>query len=251
MSERTRRIPWMRIVVISALAVVLLLGGLFTIWQVSRSRTFQLFGELVNRVDTQENVIALTFDDGPTTRYTPGILAILAEKNVKATFFLIGKDAQDNPVETRSIVEAGHEVGNHTYTHDDMTLATPWSAAEQVEKTDAAIRAAGYSAPILFRPPFGKKFIGLPLYLAQHHRTTITWDVEPESYDDIAADPYRIAGHVIANTKPGSIVIMHLMYPARDTSRKALPLVIDGLRAKGFRFVTVSELLALRKPKGV
>lgn len=247
MSDTAKRIPWVRIIVIAVAVIVLLLGSLYAVWQVSRSREFQLFGELVNRVDTSEKVVALTFDDGPTPRYTPGILAILAEKDVKATFFLIGKDAEENPVETRNIVEAGHEVGNHTYTHDDMTWATPWSAAGQVEKTDAAIRAAGYTAPILFRPPFGKKFIGLPLYLAQHDRKTITWDVEPESYDAIAADPYKIAEHVIANTKPGSIVILHLMYPARDTSRKALPLVIDGLRAKGFRFVTVSELLALRK----
>lgn len=248
MNQTAGRFPWLRAIVIVVVTIALIVVGLFTVWQVSRSRTWQMFGELVNRVETDQRVVALTFDDGPTPRYTAGILGILAEKDVNATFFLIGREADENPVETRSIVEAGHELGNHTYTHDDMTWAMPWSAAEQVEKTDASIRAAGYSGEILFRPPYGKKFLGLPLYLAAHDRTTITWDVEPESDDAIAADPYRIAAHVIETTKPGSIVIMHLMYPARDTSRKALPLVIDGLRKKGFRFVTVSELLALRTP---
>jgi peptidoglycan-N-acetylglucosamine deacetylase len=243
-----KRFPWVRVIVAVVVVVVLLLGGLYAIWQVSRSRTYQLFGELVNRVETDQPVVALTFDDGPTPRYTPGILAILAEKDVKATFFLIGNEIEANPDGARAIVAAGHEVGNHTFTHNDMTFATGDKAAEEVEKADAAIRAAGFSGEILFRPPYGKKFLGLPLYLAAHDRTTITWDVEPESEDGIAADPYRIAAHVIETTKPGSIVIMHLMYPARDTSRKALPLVIDGLREKGFRFVTVSELLALRTP---
>jgi len=247
LDETLRRSPWLRIIAGAVAILVLAAGGLIAIWQTSRSRDFQLFGELVNRVTTEEKVVALTFDDGPTPRYTPGILAMLAEQDVKATFFLIGNEIVANPVETQAIVAAGHEVGNHTFTHDDMTWATPWSAAEQVEKTDAAIRAAGYSGEILFRPPYGKKFWGLPLYLAGHDRTTITWDVEPESDDDVAADPYRIAAHVTDKTKPGSIIIMHLMYPARDTSRKALPLVIAGLRDRGFRFVTVSQLLALRK----
>jgi peptidoglycan/xylan/chitin deacetylase (PgdA/CDA1 family) len=248
MDETRRRLPAMRWIIIALIAVALVLGLVIGGWTISRSRTFQLFGELVHRVETDEKVVALTFDDGPTPDYTPGVLAILKEKGVRATFFLIGQDAEANPAETRAIAADGHELGNHTYTHPDMTLASEGDAEMQVTKTDAAIRAAGYSDDIHFRPPFGKKLFGLPLYLAKNDRTTVTWDIEPESDENIAADPRRIISHVVEQTKPGSIVILHVMYPARKTSRQALPGLIDALKARGFRFVTVSELLAMRTP---
>jgi peptidoglycan-N-acetylglucosamine deacetylase len=228
-----------------ALALVTAFAAVYGAWQLSRARDFQLFGKLVSHVDTSEKVIALTFDDGPTQEYTAGVLALLREKGVKATFFIIGADAEKNPDDLKAIVADGHEVGNHTFVHDDMTLASSEKAASEIERTDAVIRKAGYSGEILFRPPFGKKLIGLPLYLANHNRMSVTWDVEPESFRQIAADPDLIAAHVIERTKPGSIIIMHVMYKARETSREALPQVIDGLREKGFRFVTVSELIAL------
>ena len=236
-------VRWLAIIVALLLAVFLALYG---IWQLSRSRDFQLFGEIVPRVDTSEKVVALTFDDGPTPEYTAGVLEVLRERGVKATFFLMGVDAEKNPDQVRALMADGHELGNHTYSHPDMTLASVEKAKDEVERTDAAIRSAGYSGEILFRPPFGKKLIGLPLYLSDHDRTTITWDVEPESYSDIAADPKLITAHVLERTRPGSIIILHVMYEARETTRQALPDVIDGLHAHGFRFVTVSELLAMR-----
>lgn len=247
MDQTRKRFPWLRIILMVLAAIVVTLALAITLWSVSRSRDYQLFGTLVNRVDTDEKVVALTFDDGPTPEYTAGILDLLREKSVAATFFVIGGEAETNIGDMRDIVAAGHEVGNHTYTHPDMTLADEAKAAAEVEKTDAAIRAAGYDGEILFRPPFGKKLFGLPLYLAKHDRTTVTWDVEPESFDDVAADAGRITAHVLENTKPGSIIILHVMYGSRETSRQALPAIIDGLKARGFRFVTVSELMKLRK----
>jgi peptidoglycan/xylan/chitin deacetylase (PgdA/CDA1 family) len=236
-------VRWLAIVVALLLLVLLALYGT---WQLSRSRDFQLFGEIVPRVDTSEKVVALTFDDGPTPEYTDGVLDVLRERGVKATFFLMGADAEKNADQVRALIADGHELGNHTFTHPDMTLASVDKAKDEVERTDAAIRSAGYTGEIYFRPPFGKKLIGLPLYLSDHDRTTVTWDVEPESYSDIAADPKLITAHVLEKTRPGSIIILHVMYKARETSRQALPDVIDGLQARGFRFVTVSELLALR-----
>lgn len=247
MDQARKRFPWLRTILIVLAAIVVIVGLLIALWSISRSRDYQLFGELVNRVNTDEKVIALTFDDGPTAKHTPGVLDLLREKNVTATFFLIGSEAEQNIDQTRAIVTARHEIGNHTFTHPDMTLADEAKAAEEVEKTDAAIRAAGYDGEILFRPPFGKKLFGLPLYLAKHDRTSVTWDVEPESYDDIAADPQKMTAHVLETTRPGSIIILHVMYDSRESSRQALPHIIDELKAKGFRFVTVSELLKLRK----
>lgn len=247
MDSARKQVPWLRTLLIVLAGIVVVFGLLVGVWSLSRSRDYQLFGKLVNRVETDEKVVALTFDDGPTPEFTPRVLAVLREKDVPATFFLIGKEAEQNIGETRAIVAAGHEIGNHTYTHPDMTLADEAKAADEIEKTDAAIRAAGYEGEILFRPPFGKKLFGLPLYLAKHDRTSVTWDVEPESFEDIAADPQKITAHVLENTRPGSIIILHVMYDSRETSRQALPAIIDGLKARGFRFVKVSDLIQLRK----
>lgn len=242
---RTLLSKW-RLILIVMLAVILALGAAaYGVWTLSRSRDFQLFGKIIPRIDTSEKVIALTFDDGPTPAYTQSTLDLLREKEVVATFFLMGVDVDAHPDETRAIIDAGHEIGNHTYTHADMTLASEEQAADEITRADTAIRRAGYSGPIHVRPPFGKKLIGLPLHLAKHDRATITWDVEPESYSDIAADPAKIAAHVIETTRPGSIIILHVMYDSREPSRQALPAIIDGLKARGFRFATISELLTL------
>ena len=246
MAETRKGFPVWRWIAIALAVAAIVLGLLIGGWLISRSRTFQLFGEIVHRVPTNAPVVALTFDDGPTPAYTPGLLALLKDKDVKATFFLIGADVEKNPNEARAIAAAGHQIGNHTYSHPDMTLASEDEAQSELTRTDAAIRAAGYSGDIPFRPPFGKKLFGLPLYLAKTDRITVTWDVEPESDERIAQDPALIVAHVLEQTRPGSIIILHVMYPSRETSRQALPGVIDGLKARGFRFVTVSELLSLR-----
>lgn len=246
MDQARKRFPVGRWIIIALIVIGILFGLVVGGWMISRSRTFQLFGDIVHRVEASEKVIALTFDDGPTPEYTPGILALLAEKGVKATFYLIGKEAEENAGQTRALVAAGHELGNHTYTHPDMTLADESMAAREVEATDAALRAAGYLGPITFRAPFTKKLFGLPLYLAKHDRITVTCDIEPESDDALAADAQKMAANVIEQARPGSIILLHVMYPTRETSRQALPAIIDGLKARGFRFVTVSELLTLR-----
>lgn len=231
---------WLTIIGVILLFVFAALAGL---WNLSRSRDFQIAGRIVPRIETTEKIVALTFDDGPTPEYTQGVLRLLKEKGVTATFFLMGADVDRRPDLARAIAADGHELGNHTYTHSDMTLAGPDQSAAEVERTDAAIRKAGYTGEIHFRPPFGKKLLFLPLYLADHKRITVTWDVEPESFEDIAADAERITAHVLEKTRPGSIIILHVMYKSRDTSRQALPAVIDGLHERGYRFVTVSELL--------
>lgn len=247
MTEKTGRFSVRHVIIGGAIIIVALLALAFGVWRFSKLSTMQLFGELIHRVETDRPVIALTFDDGPTPEYTAGVLAELKRQGVKATFFLIGSEAEHNIEQTRAIIADGHEIGNHTYRHSDMTFASEGEAASEVEKTDAVIRAAGYQGEIHFRPPFGKKLIGLPLYLARHDRKTITWDVEPDSDPGMASDPRRMVDHALETSKPGSIILLHVMYPSRETSRQALPRIIDGLQAKGFDFVTVSELLAFKQ----
>jgi peptidoglycan/xylan/chitin deacetylase (PgdA/CDA1 family) len=240
---------WRLIAMVTLAAAMMMAAASYGVWSLSRSRDFQLFGKIIPRIETAEKVVALTFDDGPTPAYTQATLDLLREKEIVATFFLMGVDVDAHPAETRAIIAAGHEIGNHTYSHPDMTFATEEQAADEIGRTDDAIRRAGYTGEIHVRPPFGKKLIGLPLHLAKHDRTTITWDVEPESYPEIAADPAKIAAHVIETARPGSIIILHVMYDSREPSRQALPAIIDGLKARGFRFATVSDLIALEAPQ--
>lgn len=226
------------------ITAVVLLATLYGIWQLSSARSYQLFGELAHRVDTNDKVIALTFDDGPSKRYTDQVLAILAAEQVTATFFVTGKETMQNLPQARQLLATGHQLGNHSYSHPRMLLMSPTAVASEIEQTDAAIRSAGYQGDILFRPPYGKKLLVLPWYLAKHNRTTIMWDLEPEKDPKVASDAQTMAAYVINNAKPGSIILLHVMYQSRQASREALPLIIQGLKQKGYRFVTVSELLA-------
>jgi chitin deacetylase len=226
------------LIVVIAIIVMTVAG-----FQISKSRTFQFFGEIIPRVNTQEKIVALTFDDGPTPGVTEEVLSILNEENIKATFFVIGADLERNLEEGRKIVAAGHELGNHSYTHERMVLKTPSFIKSEIERTDQLIRQAGYQSTIHFRPPFGKKLILLPYYLSRTSRKTITWDVEPDSYPKIAANSNRIVAHVMEKVRPGSIILLHVMYRQRDASLKAVKGIITGLKGEGYSFKTVSQML--------
>src|SRR5262245_15225207 len=231
-----------RVTLTAAVAIIAVIAAAF---QISKSRTFQFFGEIVPRINTRQKVVALTFDDGPTPGITEEVLSTLNEEGVKATFFVIGEELERNPEEGRKIVAAGHELGNHTYSHERMVLRTPSFIESEIERTDQLIRQAGYQSAIHFRPPFGKKLILLPYFLSKTSRKTITWDVEPDSYPEIAADANRIIAHVMEKSSPGSIILLHVMYKSRGESLKAVKGIITGLKGKGYSFKTVSEMLTI------
>lgn len=213
-------------------------------FQISKSRTFQFFGEIVPRVNTQQKIVALTFDDGPIPGSAEEILSILNEGGIKATFFVTGAELEQNPEPGRKLVAAGHELGNHSFSHSRMVLKTPSFVKFEIERTDELIRQTGYQGPIHFRPPFGKKLFVLPYYLSQHSRKSITWDVEPDSITEIGKDANKIVEYVLVNAKPGSIILLHVMYPSRKESLKSVKGIIAGLKSRGYEFKTVSELLS-------
>ena len=225
-------------------AAAFVIVGFVALWQISRSRTFQFFGRLIPRVNTSQKVVALTFDDGPTPDFTGRILSALDQAQVRATFFVTGAELEKHMAEGKMIVAAGHELGNHSYSHERMVLVTPSFVRREVERTDQLIRDAGYQGEIYFRPPYGKKLFALPYYLSSTGRKSITWDVEPESYPEIASDSDKITEHVLSRTRPGSIIILHVMYGNRGESLKAVKKIVEGLKAQGYSFKTVSELLA-------
>jgi len=237
----TVRRRWLTL--LAAFLAILLLGAV-GLYQLMNARTFQLAGELIDRVATDEKVVALTFDDGPD-EHTPEIIGVLAEQRVRATFFVVGSQVEARPGDAQALVEAGHQLANHTYRHRRMVFVSPDTVASEIERTDAAIRRAGQRGEILFRPPTGKKLLVLPLYLADRKRRTVMWDVEPDSGKTPTAA--EIVTAVRKEATPGSIILLHPWYAAGRNTREAIKGLISGLRADGYRFVTVSELLALEK----
>lgn len=223
------------------LILLLLITG-YGLFQISKSRTFQFFGEIVPRIETNEKVVALTFDDGPT-EYTQDVLNTLKDKDIKATFFVMGSELEKRPQIGKAIALAGHELANHSYSHHRMWFKSQAFIADEIEKTNILIRETGYKGDIHFRPPYGKKIVGLPWYLSQHNIKTIMVDVEPDTY---GSDADFLVEYALENTKPGSIILLHPNCDTCNGQRIAISKVIDGLQAKGYQFVTVSELLTYK-----
>jgi len=235
---------WRKAVLLSLLTVAVVFGAFVAAWRLSRSRSMQLFGELVTSVPVSDSVVALTFDDGPVLHYTDTVLAVLGQEDVRATFFVTGNSVARNPDLARRILRDGHELGNHSYSHRRMVLMSPSTVREEVEVTDSLIRAAGATGPIHFRPPYGQRLATLPWYLSRRNRATVLWSLEPDSWFSRHPDMVR---HISENVQPGSIILLHVEIPARAEGRAALPLMIRELKQRGYRFVTVSELRALHR----
>lgn len=230
-----------RRIVLGSCVTLVLLGTLgWSAFGLSRSRTHQLVGELVTRVETGDSVVALTFDDGPVPAYTDSVLAVLGEFDAKATFFMVGSAIERNPLVARRVVEQGHEIGNHSLTHQRLLLKRPSTISNEIERTDTLIREAGHLGEIFVRPPYGKRLLGLPLYLREHERPVVLWDLEPDTYH---RDEEGVVAYVLQNVQPGSIILLHVEVSSRTANRKALPRILSDLTERGYHFVTLSELL--------
>lgn len=227
--------------------LVLVLFSVAAVWRLSSLPDLQVFGEIKSQALISEKVVALTFDDGPTPDKTNQILQILAEQQIPATFFLIGQEVQQHPYLVRQILAAGHQVGNHSFSHQRMIFKSPAFIAAEIEQTDTLLRDSGVDGVIYFRPPYGKKLLILPWYLMKHHRVSVTWDVAPENFPKIANDPQALVDFTVQQTRPGSIILLHVMYDSRQATMQAVPEIIRQLKAQGYRFVTVHELLKLEQ----
>lgn len=237
-----------KILFIVSAVLILLIGSFYVMNELSQSRSLQLFGGLVTDVKTDEKVVALTFDDGPGVN-THEILDILEAYGVKGTFYLTGFEIEQDVEAALSIVQAGHEIGNHTYSHQRMVFKSPAFISEELERTDALIRDIGYEGEITFRPPFGRRLVLLPYYLFSQDKKTILWSIEPESYPELAHDAPGMVNYVVDNVKPGAIILLHVMYESRRASLNAVEGIIISLKEQGYTFVTVSELLEYETSK--
>lgn len=223
----------------AAATLALILLGATGVYYVSRARCFALTGPVVCRVETTRPQVALTFDDGPTPLGVETILPLLAQHRARATFFLTGAEIARRPDLARRLAAAGHELANHTYSHKRMIGRSTRFYDSELADTEALLRRVGGRSR-LFRPPYGKKLVGLPLAVQRQGLTMVLWDVE----DPKTSDPGAFARQVVAQARPGSIILLHAMYRANATGRAALPLILDGLEARGLQVVSVGELRA-------
>lgn len=193
-------------------------------------------------VDTEERIVALTFDDGPHPRYTPMILDILAEYDAKATFFVIGKNLEEYGEVTKRAVREGHEVGNHTYSHPALSGVSRGELMREILATESLIEETIGTSPSVFRPPEGYCHDGIKEVAGQNGFSVILWDIDTR---DWAGGNYRdIAEHVMKRTVPGSIILFHDYIAKNSPTPAVLKEILPRLTAAGYRFVTVSELLS-------
>ncbi|MGE6555853.1 LysM peptidoglycan-binding domain-containing protein [Exiguobacterium artemiae] len=200
----------------------------------------------VTKGSTTSKVVALTFDDGSDGGNITKILSILKSNNVKATFFLTGAGANNHPQLIKNIATATptHQVGNHSYTHPDFTKLTATQMTSELSKTENLIKSlTGRTTKPIFRAPFGASNSAVLAAVGNAGYTkTIQWNIDTTDWKGISST--AILARVVPNVVPGSIVLMHTGVGAPGTP-VALPSMISQLKAKGYKFVTISELLKL------
>lgn len=216
----------------------------FSLNWLATSYKFQLFGKMITHVSTNEKALALTYDDGPNPPYTESLLDVLHEFDAKATFFTIGKNVENNLATAHRIVAEGHELGNHSYSHQKLVNINLDTIRSEIQKADNIISDLGGQSDIHFRAPLGLKRVRLPWELARRKKTNILWNVDPKDYE--TPGPEKIADRIVNNVEPGSIVLLHDGGGDRSQTVAATKIVLQKLQQKGYQFKTISELLALQ-----
>ena len=194
---------------------------------------------LLQEGDPSVPEVALTFDDGPDPKYGPAVAAILKQRNVPATFFLVGMRVRQYPQVTRLLARDGFELANHTYNHQDLPALKPHEIANELRLCDQDIFAATGLHTTLMRPPgvqYNDKVLGVAKSLGY---VTVSWTVGAKDYETGTTADF-IRDRVLHRTASGSIILLHQDTPATVA---ALPAIIDGLRAQGYTFVTISQML--------
>lgn len=192
-------------------------------------------------VDTDEHLISLTFDDGPHTEMTPEILDVLKENNVEATFFIVGENARQNDKLIERIITEGHEIGNHTFGHKYLFGEGRADMEREIDLCDDEIFNHSEYNAILFRPPGGLYDATLSAVCAERGYSMVLWSIDTRDWAGTSA--YDIEKEILDNVGDGAIILMHDYICGESHTAEALRSVIPKLKALGYRFVTVSELI--------
>ncbi len=251
------RMTWQTITFVSLAVLISIPIFIYALAYQTDIIVFEKYGHLLSNrvvwsVETDEKVVALTFDDGPHEKYTTELLDTLAEYDVKATFFLIGKNVEKHPELVKRIQSEGHEIANHSYDHSILPLYSRREIRRQIDSTSSLIESAAGVIPKYFRPPLGLFTSKVLDTIENSGHITVIGEVYPR-------DPYKpgvdkIVERVLTRTEPGSIIIMHdggtWGKIDRRQSVKAVPIIIEKLREKGYRFLNVGELLSFNHSSG-
>jgi peptidoglycan/xylan/chitin deacetylase (PgdA/CDA1 family) len=192
-------------------------------------------------------MIALSYDDGPSPANTPELLEIFAAAGARATFFVVGSEVARHPALAARIGRAGHELGNHSHSHANPRDLDDEGLRLEMELGTRAIAQAA-APPTLFRPPFGKRPRASARVCAPLGLTSVLWSLD--SGDTMPFTASRIAGEVVGRVQPGDIVLMHDGGERRQRTIDATRQIVTELSARGYRFVTVSELLSAETRSG-
>jgi len=197
-----------------------------------------------NSVHVDGPYVAMTFDDGPSATLTPKLLDLLAAHHIKATFFVIGENVAEHPEIVARAAREGHEIGNHSWSHPNFGKMSDQGVRSQLQRTDDAIKSSTGQRPMLMRPPYGSITAREKHWIHDEFGyQIILWDVDP--YDWKRPGPAVVRNRILKETQPGSIVLSHDIHPG---TIEAMPSTLDALQAKGFKFVTVSELIRMAMP---
>lgn len=193
-----------------------------------------------SRGPSTQPYVAMTFDDGPHPQNTPRLLDMLRKRNIKATFYVIGGNVDRYPQIVRRIVSEGHEIGNHTYTHRKLTSLGASEVSKEMRRTqDAIVRAAGVR-PRTMRPPYGAlRTDQRNAVFSQFGYPTIMWSVDPQDWK--RPGPSVVTNRILKAANNGAIILAHDLHAPTVT---AMPGTFDGLLSRGFKFITVSQMLA-------
>lgn len=211
---------------------------------------YEARGEVVWEVPTSEKVIALTFDDGPDPENTPRVLDLLKQYDAKATFFLTGKKVERYPDIVKREQNEGHELANHTYNHTFFNNRASFSKLKQelLQANDAIFKVTGQKSH-LFRPPGGYYNEKLVNMAKEEGYIVIMWSWHQDTKDWSSPGVNRIVKNVLSDTRNGDIVLFHDYSDGQTQTADALKIILPKLKERGYRFVTVSELLAYGKLK--
>jgi peptidoglycan/xylan/chitin deacetylase (PgdA/CDA1 family) len=240
-----------------AIGIVVLTLLVFAGYELFEQPQNPIFGPAITQGPANEKLVALTYDDGPNPPYTNGILDVLKREHVHATFFLVGRAVAAHPDVVRREVAEGHAIGNHTWEHRHLIVMTPAQIKRSLAMTDDAIYKAVKARPRLMRPPFGARDWFVMRAVDAEKYQVVMWSVPlPKDWEYPAADV--IAKRVLSHVRDGSIIVLHdgnrgllcaqqhLNPRTCDRSRdiEATRLIVEALKARGFRFVTIPQLYA-------
>jgi peptidoglycan/xylan/chitin deacetylase (PgdA/CDA1 family) len=196
--------------------------------------------------------VALTFDDVPDPRYTPKVLDILRRKGVQATFFAVGTRSRKHPDILKRIHREGHAIGNHSYSHPDFSKLSREKMAGQIQKAEVIIRHTAGFAPRLMRPPYGEILPEQLEWARENGYTVVNWDVDSSDWRQLRAD--EVFRNVTSAVRPGSVVLLHAGGGEGQNlagTVRALPRIIDWLRAHDYEPVTLPKLLGIPEKRGL